>query len=156
MERADMAHSPNACRSLLGIVLSLLWLSPAALAIDTEPRMPTPVLQTRYDRLTHEVRCLVCQDESIADSSAGLAASFRHIVHEQLLSGRSDAQIKSYLVARYGYYILLRPPMMPLTWLLWVGPFVLSLAGALFIVRIARRRSRLPDALAPLPDGDWE
>lgn len=134
----------------------LLWMSPLACAIDTEARLPTPALQQRYERLTHEVRCLVCQDESIADSSAALAATFRHIVHQQLLSGRSDPQIKSYLVARYGYYILLRPPVVPLTWLLWVGPFALTGAGVLLIVRIARRRSRLPDALAPSPEGDWE
>lgn len=134
----------------------LLWMAPTAVAIDTEPTLPSPELQRRYDRLTHEVRCLVCQDESIADSSAALAATFRRIVHQQLLAGRSDAQIKSYLVARYGYYILLRPPIVPLTWLLWGGPFVLMGAGVLLLLRIVRRRAQLPDTPAALPESDWE
>ena len=136
--------------------LGLLGLSAHALAVDTEAPLPTAALQHRYEALTHELRCLVCQDESIADSAASLAASFRAIVHQQLLQGRSDAQIKAFMVARYGDYILLRPPWQPLTWLLWGGPFVLLIAGALLVVAIARRRSRLPDALTPLHEPDWE
>ncbi len=127
-----------------------------AFAVDSEPALPNAALQRRYEDLTHQLRCLVCQDETIADSTASLAAEFRAMVHDQLLEGRSDAQIKAYMVARYGDYILLRPPVKPLTWLLWAGPFLLLLAGALLVVRIARRHARLPDALVPLQDTDWD
>lgn len=141
--------------------IAMLWLLAVgsvapAFAVDTEPALPTAALQRRYEGLTHELRCLVCQDETIADSSASLAADFRAIVHQQLLEGRSDAQIKGYMVARYGDYILLRPPVRPLTWLLWVGPFLLILLGALLVVRIARQHAQLPDALLPLQEKDWE
>ena len=138
------------------VLVALQWLPTAALAIDTQPPLPTPALQRRYEELTHQLRCLVCQDESIADSSASLAASFRAIVHQQLLEGRTDAQIKSYMVERYGYYILLRPPLIPLTWLLWGTPFLLISCGLVLVARIARRHARLPDAAAPLEGTDWE
>ncbi|HTW76036.1 MAG TPA: cytochrome c-type biogenesis protein [Steroidobacteraceae bacterium] len=138
-------------------VLCLLWtVSLPAPAVDTEPALPSAALQRRYENLTHQLRCLVCQDETIADSSASLAADFRALVHQQLLQGRSDAQIKAFMVARYGDYILLQPPVRPLTWLLWSGPFLLILGGALWVVRTARRHARLPDAQQPMPEGDWE
>lgn len=138
------------------VLLALVWLSPAALAIDTEPALPTTALQQRYEQLTHQLRCLVCQNESIADSAASLAADFRAIVHQQLLEGRSDAQIKAYMKARYGDYILLRPPVSPLTWLLWGGPFILIGTGVLLVIATARRRSGLPDATVPFEGPDWD
>ncbi|MDE2148450.1 MAG: cytochrome c-type biogenesis protein CcmH [Gammaproteobacteria bacterium] len=145
---------PRSWRGFALAALCLLVIAPAALAIDSEPPLPTPALQKRYERLTHQFRCLVCQNESIADSSASLAADFRKIVHDQLLAGRSDAQIRDYLVARYGDYILLDPPVAPRTWLLWGGPFAVVVLGALLVLWIVRRRSRLPDADTPLTDND--
>lgn len=143
---------------ILGLCTLWGWLAMCApaFAVDTEPALPNVALQQRYENLTHQLRCLVCQDETIADSTASLAAEFRAMVHDQLLEGRSDGQIKAYMVARYGDYILLRPPVKPLTWLLWAGPFLLLLAGALLAVRIARRHARLPDVLVPLQDTDWD
>ena len=150
----ERARTAVARHRLALLATALVGLPSMAFAVDTEPALPTPVLQQRYDTLTHELRCLVCQNETIADSSASLAASFRAIVYQQVLQGRSAAQIETFMVARYGDYILLRPPLMPLTWLLWSGPFVLLLGGVLLVMRIARHRARLPDALTPLSDPD--
>lgn len=118
-------------------------ISVPALAIDTEPALPSPALQHRYEELTHEFRCLVCQDEDIANSDAGLAADLRKQVYQQLLEGRSNEQIKQYMVARYGDFVLFKPPFQPNTWLLWTAPAILLLAGLAVIVVVVRRRNHL-------------
>lgn len=125
-------------RGAAWLLLVLIAAGPA-LAIDSEPPFRDPVLQARYETLTHELRCLVCQDETIADSNADLAADFRRQIHAMVASGRSDAEIKDYMVARYGDFVLYRPPVRSATWLLWAGPFVL-LALALGVVVLVVRR----------------
>ncbi|MBU6509320.1 MAG: cytochrome c-type biogenesis protein CcmH [Gammaproteobacteria bacterium] len=125
------------------LLLLAVLLSAAALAIDTQPALPNAALQHRYERLTHEFRCLVCQDEDIADSDAGLAADLRSQVYQQLLQGKTDEQIKQYMVARYGDFVLFDPPFQPNTWLLWLAPAILLLAGLGVSVRIVLRRNRL-------------
>lgn len=99
--------------------------------------------QARYQHLLATLRCLVCQDESLASSSAPLAADLRRQIQHKIGRGQTDAQIRQYLVARYGDFVLYKPPFQPLTWALWIGPFVLALLG-LLLVWIQARRSHKP------------
>ncbi|MGA9855565.1 MAG: cytochrome c-type biogenesis protein [Gammaproteobacteria bacterium] len=124
-------------------ILLLVLASVQALAVDTEPPIQNAALQQRYETLTHEFRCLVCQNETIAESSAGLAADLRAQVRQQLLAGKSDAQIKQYMVARYGDFVLFKPPWQPNTWLLWGGPLLLLCIGALVVITVVRRKAQL-------------
>jgi cytochrome c-type biogenesis protein CcmH len=114
-------------------------------AIDVDA-MPTPELQRRYDALTHELRCMQCQNQSIADSPVGLAADLRRDVREQLIAGKSDDQIRATMVERYGKFILFRPPFDPSTAWVWLAPFVLLIVGVLVTIRIVRQRSRMVGA----------
>ena len=138
-------------------IAALLWLTLFALtvaAIDTEQDLPTPALQERYDRLINELRCLVCQNNSIADSNAGLAADLRREVRDLLLAGKSDAEILHFMTDRYGDFVLYRPPFAPRTWLLWLAPVLLLVAGAFIAFRIVRSRARL--AAGETDDSDIE
>jgi cytochrome c-type biogenesis protein CcmH len=123
----------------------LMFAGPAA-AIDTSPPLPDPRLQQRYYELTHELRCMQCQSEALADSSVSLAADLRLQVRELLLAGQSDDQIRDHMVARYGEFILFRPRM---TWRnawLWAAPTLLMGVGLLVGWRILRTRARLSDS----------
>lgn len=102
--------------------------------------LPTQAERERFHRLAEELRCLVCQNQTLADSDADLAADLRREVETMMLAGRSDAEIKSFLVQRYGDFVLYRPPMQRNTWLLWIGPFALLSIGAIAWWRIQRRR----------------
>ena len=136
-----------------------LWLALYALsvvAIDTEQDLPTPELQQRYDRLINELRCLVCQNNSIADSNALLAADLRREVRELVLQGKTDAEILKFMTDRYGDFVLYRPPFVARTWLLWLAPVLLLLLGAFIAVRIVRSRARLAAADADDSDIDGE
>ena len=104
-----------------------------------------PALDARLKTLEEELRCLVCQNQSLADSSAPLAEDLRREVRELAVAGKSDAEIKQYLVARYGDFVLYRPPVKSTTWLLWFGPFVLLVGGGVIWWLIARRRGRKAD-----------
>jgi cytochrome c-type biogenesis protein CcmH len=126
---------------LLVLVASVIAV-PAVRAVDVDS-MPTPELQQRYDDLTHELRCMQCQNQSIADSPVGLAQDLRRDVREQLIAGKTDQQIRDAMVARYGNFILFRPPFKPATAWVWLAPFVLLLIAAFVTVRILRQRSRL-------------
>jgi cytochrome c-type biogenesis protein CcmH len=108
--------------------------------------MPTPALQERYLGLTHELRCMQCQNESIADSPVDLAADLRRQVHDMLLAGKSDDDVRNYMVARYGEFILFRPRMSLKNAWLWLTPGVLILIGAIVAVRIIQQRSLLVTA----------
>ena len=101
-----------------------------------------PALENRYQNLLGTLRCLVCQDESLADSNAGLAADLRGEIFQMMKSGKSNQQIKQYLVDRYGDYVLFKPPLDPRTYLLWFGPFILVALGLLVLVWSVRSRSR--------------
>jgi cytochrome c-type biogenesis protein CcmH len=129
--------------SVLALVGALLLVvaQPSA-AFDIES-MPTPEMQKRYDGLTHELRCMQCQNQSIADSPVGLAEDLRRDVREQIIAGKSDAQIRDSMVARYGNVILFRPPFNPSTAWVWVLPFLLLIVGVFVAVRIVRQRSAL-------------
>lgn len=127
------------------ILLSCLWL-PSAHAVDSEPPFSNPQLQQRYENLIHEFRCLVCFDESIANSDADLAADFRRQVHQMVAQGKSDRQIKDFMADRYGDFVLYQPPVQPNTWLLWGGPFLLLLIALVALAFILRRRARMDAA----------
>ena len=115
------------------------------LAIDPAT-MPTPELQARYIALIHEFRCMQCQNEALADSPVDLAADLRREIRELLIAGKSDEDIRNYLVSRYSEFILFRPRFNWKTAWLWSAPFVLLLVGAFAAARILRQRMRLLDS----------
>ncbi len=128
-----------------GIVGTLLLLLAAAVyAIDTEQAFEDPELQARYEKLTDEVRCLKCQNQTIKDSNAFLASDLRREIRRMLEEGMSDEQIFDFLVARYGEFALYRPRAEGKTLVLWLAPGVLLLGGAVLLVNIVRRRMALP------------
>jgi len=127
---------------MLGVILGWALLT-AALANEAAPAAADPVLEARMLRLTAELRCLVCQNQTIADSHAGLAVDLRNQVREMLARGDSDAQIIDYMTARYGDFVLYRPPLKPETAFLWFGPGLLLVAGLVVLGVVLRRRSRL-------------
>ncbi|CAN5243492.1 cytochrome c-type biogenesis protein CcmH [soil metagenome] len=137
-------------RALAGLVAGLTLLAGAAIAEPAAaPDQPLTdaAQEARAQHLFEEVRCVVCQHESIADSPAGLAADMRRLVREEIASGSSDDAVRADLVRRWGDFILFKPPVIPATWLLWFGPVgIVLLIGALFVLR-ARRR---PTPEAPL------
>jgi cytochrome c-type biogenesis protein CcmH len=126
--------------ALLGVLL-FAWttFAHAQLAAD-DP------LRERLRRLETDLRCLVCQNQTLADSNADLANDLRREVRLLADAGKSDDEIRDYLVARYGDFVLYKPPMKPITWLLWFGPFVLLAGGAFAWWRIARARAAAADA----------
>lgn len=123
----------------LALCLVLLVASPAR-AYAPDEVLADPALETRARAITAELRCLVCQNESIDVSQAPLARDLRLLVRERLLAGDSDAEVYAFVTARYGTYVLLRPPVGPATWLLWFGPPVLVLTGLAIVWAIARGR----------------
>lgn len=140
----------------LGIVLLLgLVVAFAAHAVDPLP-FKDRAQELRFQHLTRQLRCLVCQNESLLDSQAELAQQMRHIIFKQMQEGRTDAQIKQYLVDRYSDYVLYDPPLKPSTWLLWFGPAAILLLGAGGVLVTIRRRARHQGAGSPETDpGDW-
>jgi cytochrome c-type biogenesis protein CcmH len=128
--------------------LLLLALSQGAHALDPNELLPDPVLEGRARVLSKELRCLVCQNESIDDSHADLARDLRTIVRERLVAGDSDPAIKQYLVARYGDFVLLEPPVKLKTYALWFGPAGVLIVGALGVLLFFRRRRAM---LTPPP-----
>jgi cytochrome c-type biogenesis protein CcmH len=132
---------------LLGLLVAL-----PALAVNPDERLADPALEARARALSQELRCLVCQSESIDDSNADLAHDLRVLVRERLTAGDSDDQVLAYLRARYGDYVLLKPPVEQATWLLWFGPGVVLVLVA-FGVGLAARRRR-PVVPAPLDDDE--
>ena len=125
-------------------MLLLLIACLPAFAKEAAPAVDDPVLEQRAMKLAAELRCLVCQNQSLADSNADLAIDLKNQVRSQIREGRSDAQIREYMVARYGDFVLYSPPWKPTTALLWAGPFMLLIAGALALVMYLRsRRARI-------------
>ena len=102
--------------------------------------------QDRFEQLTEELRCLVCQNQNLADSDAPLAYDLRRELHKMLMAGQSNEQIKQFLVARYGDFVLYRPPLQKNTYLLWLAPLILLLGGALVLRSSINKRSALLDA----------
>jgi cytochrome c-type biogenesis protein CcmH len=130
-------------RLLASLLLALLALT--AFAKEAPPAADDPVLEARMLRIAAELRCLVCQNQTIADSHAGLAEDLRNEVRSMLRQGKTDAEIVKYMTDRYGDFVLYRPPVKSTTWLLWFGPGVLLLGGLAILVLVLRRRARLSD-----------
>jgi cytochrome c-type biogenesis protein CcmH len=146
-------RAPHAMRAL-ALLCAVLALAGVAAAVDTTPPLPDPQLQQRYYQLTHELRCMQCQSEALADSSVGLAADLRVQVRELLLAGQSDDQIRDHMVARYGEFILFRPRMSWRNAWLWAAPTVLMLIGLTVGWRIVRARARLVASDEPGANGE--
>ncbi len=141
-----MVARPLACL-LLALAAAL---APLAHAADTAvPTEQDPVTQARAVRLEEQLRCLVCQNQTIAESDADLAVDLRRQVREQIAAGRTDEEIITFMTDRYGDFVLYRPPVKATTLLLWTGPLLLLAIGLAMLARLIRDRRRLPDA-APL------
>lgn len=136
------------------LLLAVLLLGAAPLSALDTTQLADPALQARYVALTHELRCMQCQNESIADSPVDLAADLRNQVREQLLAGKSDEEIRNWMAARYGEFILFRPRFAPRTAWLWLAPLLLLLLGAVVCWRIVRQRAALLATDPDTPDED--
>jgi cytochrome c-type biogenesis protein CcmH len=112
--------------------------------VDVYGEIENHALQPRYEHITQNLRCLVCQNESIADSNVELASDLRRQVREMLIAGKSDDDIFQYMTDRYGEFVRFNPPLTPKTWLIWGAPFIMVAVGAVVIIRVARHRARLP------------
>lgn len=124
------------------LLVCLLGVSASAIALDPMPFKDRSE-ELRFQEITRELRCLVCQNQNIADSNADLARDLRQEVFEMMRAGKSDDEIKTFMTERYGDFVLYRPPMKPTTWLLWFGPFLALIAGAFFLIRHIRARQRV-------------
>jgi cytochrome c-type biogenesis protein CcmH len=135
-------------RSLPLMLLLLCLVAPftSAQVRRERPVIDDPALEQRLQKLSQELRCLVCQNETLADSRADLAEDLRDEIREQMKAGKSDKEIIAFLTQRYGQFILYRPQVTPTTYLLWFGPFVLLLAGLAVLFRyIKQRRDLIPE-----------
>jgi cytochrome c-type biogenesis protein CcmH len=133
------------------VAILLLALAPlVAAANQAVPTENDPVAAARAVELAHDLRCLVCQNQSIAESNAELAVDLRRQIREQIAAGRTDAEIVDFMVSRYGDFVLYRPPFKATTLLLWVGPLLLVVAGFWTLARAlrARRRAEAPPLTA--------
>ena len=133
--------------AILVCALSLLAATPA-FAVQPDEILKDPVLEARARALSQELRCMVCQNQSIDDSEAPLARDLRVLVRERLTTGDSDKQVIDFLVARYGEFVLLKPQLNAHTVLLWLAPFAVLLLGAAGLIAFLRRRSGESDATA--------
>ena len=127
------------------LVAALLVLCGTAYAIDAEDAFDDPVLQKRYENINRELRCLVCQNQTIADSNATLAQDLRREVRDMIAAGQTDAQIREFMIERYGDFVLYRPRITPGNFLLWAAPVLLLAFGAFAVVRVVRQRSAESD-----------
>ena len=131
------------------VVALMLAFAGAALAVQPDEVLDDPALEARARALSAELRCMVCQNQSIDDSDAELARDLRRIVREQLIAGQSDVEIIGYVTARYGDFVLLKPPVKPATWGLWFGPALVLVIAAAGLVVYVRSRSGRPDERPP-------
>ena len=124
---------------LIPIMVLAFSLSAAAIGVDKD-RLGDPEQEARAQNIMKQLRCLVCQNQSIVESDAGLAVDLRGIVREQVKAGKSDSQILTFMTSRYGDWVLLKPPLKAGTLLLWLGPLLLLLIGGYFVFRYVRQK----------------
>lgn len=120
---------------------------------DTPLHFESAAERRRFQALASELRCVMCQNQSLADSNAQIARDLRHEVLDLMRQGKSDRQIKDFLVSRYGQFVLYRPDFDRATWLLWLGPAIIALLGTLTLARVVRRRARQP--IPPDDEQEW-
>ena len=133
---------------LIALLLTLLLATPAFAVLPHE-QLKDPALEARARAISKELRCVVCQNQTIDESDATLAADLRMIVRERLVAGDSDEQVKAWIVARYGDYVLMRPPFRGETALLWLGPALVLLLGGIGVGLYLRNRTTPQPALSP-------
>lgn len=136
---------------ILGLLL-LLGLVGAAVAVEPGERLADPALEARARALGSELRCLVCQNQSIDDSNADLAHDLRVLIRQRISAGDSDQQVLQFMVSRYGDFILLKPPVKPATYVLWASPFAVLLLGAGAAALYFRRRRVAPESVPLSPE----
>ena len=134
------------------LLLGLGMTATPSLAIGTGESLDDPVLEERARDIGKSLRCLVCQNQSIDDSDADLAKDLRRLVRERLIAGDSDDEVTAYIVARYGDFVLLKPPLKAKTLLLWFGPAAILLIAGAGVIVFVRRQARAQMAAAPLSD----
>ena len=128
----------------LMIVLTLLFLlNPTIYAAVEVKQFESPEHEQRYKKLVDELRCLVCQNQNLADSNSALAQDLRKQVYKMISEGKSDKEIMDFMVTRYGDFVLYRPPFKTTTFLLWVGPFIILIIGLFVLVRFIRQRKKI-------------
>ncbi len=138
--------------TLVSVFASFLLMQLAAAPASANEAVPLaedPVVEQRLLVIAEEVRCLVCQNESLAGSRADLAQDLRREIRSLIKQGKTDAEVMAFLVSRYGDYVRYRPPVKPTTWLLWGGPFMLLAAGLIALVLFVRRRRVTSAPLSP-------
>jgi cytochrome c-type biogenesis protein CcmH len=126
---------------LITFSVILFWSVGSAIANEAAPLADDPVIEQRLISISEEMRCLVCQNESLAGSRSDLANDLRREIRILIKEGKSDEQIRSFMVERYGDFVLYRPPVKPVTWLLWIGPFVILAVGIAGLLTYLRRRN---------------
>ena len=137
------------------LAVSMVLFASVSMGREAVPMAEDPKLEARLVDISQELRCLVCQNESLASSHAELADDLRNEVRELIRAGKSDQEVKDFLVARYGDFVLYRPEVKPLTWVLWFGPFLLLVVAAIFLAVYLRQRRALA-APAGLSDDERE
>jgi cytochrome c-type biogenesis protein CcmH len=138
-----MAHIAMIVKRIALVLLAALLWSGCAAAKEAPLASDDPALEQRMKNLSDKLRCLVCQNQTLADSNAELAVDLRNQIREKMRQGMTDAEIRAYLVARYGDFVLYQPPFKPLTFLLWLGPFLLLALGFGILYLNLRRRQKL-------------
>ncbi|WP_455204642.1 cytochrome c-type biogenesis protein [Kaarinaea lacus] len=134
-------------RACIGAMILLLALTPALYAKEAVPMAADPELEKRVNEISHELRCLVCQNQTIADSHADLAVDLKNQVRQMVSEGKTQDEIVNYMVQRYGDFVRYRPPVKSTTIFLWVGPFILLVAGlVLLIINLKKRKRVIADA----------
>tara|TARA_R110002110_G_scaffold322150_4_gene534520 strand:+ start:5594 stop:6067 length:474 start_codon:yes stop_codon:yes gene_type:complete len=134
-------------RIIASLLLVLMMAFPAFALVAPSERLDDPALEARARTLSKELRCLVCQNQSIDDSDAELAGDLRRLVRERLVAGDTNEEVLDYIVARYGEFVLMTPRFEPATWGLWLGPlFVLLAGGGLAVLMLRRNRARAVEA----------
>jgi cytochrome c-type biogenesis protein CcmH len=134
------------------VVTLAIFTAFGAYAIDTERAFDDPALQARYEHISRELRCLVCQNQTIADSNATLAQDLRHEVREMIAAGKTDEEIREFMIERYGDFVLYRPRMTATNFLLWAGPVLMLLLGGFAVFRYIRKQAAEADADNPGPE----
>ena len=157
MRKADLQRAWRSAMLAFAVIVGIGGTATAAAQGTALPAAEDPALEARMLAITQELRCLVCQNQTIADSHSGLAEDLRREVRDQLRKGTSDDDVRKYMVERYGDFVLYRPPVKSSTLLLWVGPGLLLLAAAVGLVWTLRRRARIdPAQFEADPDNDTE
>ena len=139
-------------KRLFVLLLTILVVSPLSWAKEAVPVAENPEIERRMIALSEELRCLVCQNESLASSRSDFAKDLRREIREQLIANKSNQEITDFLVARYGDFVLYAPPVKPGTWVLWFGPAAILVGAMMFLVLTLRRRMALSPELLADPD----